>query len=211
MKTAVKTILLLAATAAAGFAQWEAGVAGGYSEAPGITATSYAGTATVGFAPGAAFSLYLAQDVTRHIGGEVRYSYLLGDSRIESGGESATLGARSQEVHYDLVFHTSNNSRLQLFGAAGAGVRIFDGNGQEPVYQPLMQYAFLNQMRVVKPMGSVGAGIKLRVAGAVMLRLEVRDYISPFPTEVIMPSAGAVFGKNIMHDFVPMVGVGFRL
>jgi len=211
MKTIGKAVLLLAATAAGGFAQWEIGVAGGYSEPQGIPATAGTGTATVGFAPAGAFSLYVGQDVTRYIGGEIRYSYIMGDARIQSGGASTTFGAVSQEAHYDMTVHTSNKSRFQLFLAAGAGVRIFDGNGQEEAYQPLMQYAYLTKVRTLKPMGSVGGGLKIQIAKGLEFRLEARDYISPFPTEVITPAMGATFGKNIMHDIVPMAGLGFRL
>jgi hypothetical protein len=211
MKTFLKTILLLAATAACGFAQWEIGVAGGYSDPQGVPATASGGTATVGFAPAGAFSVYLGEDVTRYLGGEIRYDYIMGDARIESGGASTTFGAVSHAVHYDFTLHTSNKSPVELFAAAGAGVRIFVGNGQEEAYQPLMQYAYLTKVRTLKPMGSVGAGIKFRLGKVVEFRLEARDYISPFPTEVITPALGATFGKNIMHDIVGMAGFGFRL
>jgi len=41
-----------------------------------------------------------------------------------------------------------------------------------------------------------------------VFRIEGRDYISPFPTEVITPRWGYV-RHTIMHDFVPMAGFGF--
>ncbi|HUP04226.1 MAG TPA: hypothetical protein VMU19_09565, partial [Bryobacteraceae bacterium] len=176
-----------------------------------VPATSGAASATTGFAPAAVFSIYLGQDVTRYIGGELRYSYILGDARIQSAGTTATFGAISHEVHYDVTVHTSNKNRVQLFAAAGAGIRLFIGNGQEEAYQPLMQFAYLTKTRAVKPMGSVGGGLKFRLAKAVSFRVEVRDYISPFPTEVITPAMGATFGKSLMHDLVPMAGLAFRL
>ena len=212
MKTIGSAILLLSAVAAGGFAQdWEFGVAGGYREAPGnpVTATQPAGTATAGFAPGGALSVYVGQNKGRFVGGELRYSYILGDARIESGGASTTFGAVTNEVHYDMMFHTSSKARVQVFLAVGGGVKIFQGTGVEAAYQPLMQYAYLTKTRTLKPMGSVGVGVKFAIAKSVVFRIEGRDYISPFPTEVITPALGATFGHTIMHDFVPMAGFGF--
>jgi hypothetical protein len=73
-----------------------------------------------------------------------------------------------------------------------------------------MQYAYLTKTREVKPMGSVGAGIKFLLSKRLVFRIEGRDYISPFPTEVITPALGATFSRSIMHNFVPMAGFGFR-
>jgi hypothetical protein len=212
MKTIGSAILLLAAVAAGGLAQdWEFGVAGGYSVSPGnpVTATQPAGTATTGFAPGGAFSVYVGENKSRFVGGELRYSYIMGNARIESGGASTTFGAVANEVHYDLIFHTSSKARVQLFAAVGGGVKIFDGTGVEAAYQPLMQYAYLTKVRTLKPEGSLGVGIKFALSKRVVFRIEGRDYISPFPTEVITPALGATFGHAIMHDFVPMAGFGF--
>jgi hypothetical protein len=212
MKTVGGAFLLLAAAAAGAFAQhWEFGVAGGYSLAPSIpvTATQPAGTATTGFAPGGAFSVYLGENVGRFVGGELRYSYIMGDARIQSGGASTTFNAVSHEVHYDLILHTSNKSRVQLFAALGGGVKIYDGTGVPMAYQPLMQYAYLTQTHTLKPMGSVGGGIKYAIARKVLLRMEFRDYITSFPTEVITPALGATFSRNILHNFVPMAGLSF--
>ena len=42
-----------------------------------------------------------------------------------------------------------------------------------------------------------------------MLRTEFRDYITPFPTELITRAKGATFGRSILHDFVPMFGLSY--
>jgi len=51
--------------------------------------------------------------------------------------------------------------------------------------------------------------VKLSLGGPVLLRLEFRDYITPFPREVITPAMGAEI-KGWLHDFVPTVGFGFK-
>jgi hypothetical protein len=212
MKTLANAIILLAAATAGGFAQqWEFGVAGGYGLAASVpvTATQPAGTATAGFAPGAALSVYFGQNVGRFVGGEIRYAYLMDDARIESGGNSVTFTAISHALHYDLILHTPSKSPVQFFVALGGGFRIFEGTGAESAYQPLMQYAYLTKTHTLKPMGSAGAGVKFAVSKKILLRIEARDYITPFPTEVVTPAVGATFGRNILHDIVPMFGLSY--
>ena len=143
------------------------------------------------------------------MGGELRYGYLMGDLRIRSAGASTAFSAVAHVVHYDLILHTSSKSRMQLFAALGGGVKIFQGTGEESAYQPLMQYAYLTNTRTLKPMGSVGAGVKCAISKRVVLRTEFRDYITPFPTELITPAKGATFGRSILHDFVPMFGLSY--
>jgi hypothetical protein len=59
-------------------------------------------------------------------------------------------------------------------------------------------------------MASVGGGVKFALSRKVFLRTEFRDYITAFPTEVITPAPGVKYG-SILHDFVPMVGIGFQM
>jgi hypothetical protein len=210
MKTIRNAILLLAASTAGGFAQqWEFGAAGGYSTAPAIPVTAPTGTATTGIAPGGAFSVFLGLSEGRHWAGEARFGYLMGDLRIQSGAASTTFSAASQVAHYDLILHTGSGSRFQLFGAVGGGVRWFEGTGEEAAYQPLMQYAYLTKTSTMKPMASLGGGVKFAITKKVLLRIEFRDYITGFPTELITPAVGATFGSSILHDLVPMAGLSY--
>jgi len=90
----------------------------------------------------------------------------------------------------------------------GGGMKLFRGTGQEQAYQPLMQYGYFTRTQVVKPMGSFGAGMKYALTPRLILRTEFRDYITPFPTELIAPAPGAKFG-SILQNFVPMVGISY--
>jgi hypothetical protein len=60
----------------------------------------------------------------------------------------------------------------------------------------------------VKPLVSVGAGVKVSMGKRLLLRVEFRDYMSPFPTQVIAPSPGAKLG-GWMHDLLPQAGVSY--
>ena len=56
---------------------------------------------------------------------------------------------------------------------------------------------------------SVGGGAKFKLSPHLALRTEVRDFVTPFPKELITPAPGAKFGR-LLHDFVPMVSVGYE-
>jgi hypothetical protein len=50
--------------------------------------------------------------------------------------------------------------------------------------------------------------VKMKLGSHAWLRLDVHDYMSPFPKQVIAPN----FGANVegwLHDIVPMVAISF--
>jgi hypothetical protein len=206
-----RTIILATVTAAASFAQqWEFGGVAGGGFLNTVNASNSLGSATAGFQSGAAFGGYLGYNSYKHIGGELRYSYLQSDLKLSSAGTSATFSGVSHVVHYDVIFHTHNNKKVQLFAAVGGGMKIFRGTGTESAYQPLSQFGYFTKEQVLKPMGDFGAGVKIQLSRKVYLRTEFRDYITAFPKEIITPPAGTKYG-TLLHDFVPMVGLGFQM
>lgn len=204
MRTLGLSILLLTPCFAQ---QWEFGGVGGGGFLNSVGVSGPVGSATAGFQTGAAFGAFLGYNSYRHIGGELRYGYLQSNLRLQSGGSEATFAGVSHVVHYDLIFHTNGRmSRVQFFAAVGGGMKIFRGTGKEAAYQPLSQYGYFTKTQALKPMASVGAGLKYSITPKVFLRTEFRDYITAFPKEIIAPAPGAKFG-SILHDIVPMVGL----
>jgi hypothetical protein len=202
------TILLAGALAAHG-QQWEFGGSAGAGFLKGLPVTGIPGSATAGFQSGAAFGGFFGQNLYKHLGGELRYNYLQSNLRLTSGSAEATFKGVSHAIYYDLILHTSNRrSKAQLFVAAGGGMRLFRGTGKEAAYQPLQQYALFTRTQVIKPMASVGGGVKFQIARNVYLRTEFRDYITIFPKDVITPAPGAKI-SGLLHDFVPLVGLSF--
>jgi hypothetical protein len=113
-------------------------------------------------------------------------------------------------VHYDLIVHTARrNSSLQAYAAFGGGMKLFDGTGTPAAYQPTEIYGYMTQATDVKPMASVGGGISLKLSPRFLLRIEARDFITPFPTKVITPPSNAVKYGSILNDIVPMVGLEY--
>jgi hypothetical protein len=212
MKTLLRSMLVLTVAAAAGFAQqWEFGGAGGGGFLNSVPVSGGVGSATAGFQTGAALGGYIGYSQYKHIGGELRYAYLQSNLRLKSGGSEATFAGMSHVIHYDVIFKSTRNSgKVQLFAAAGGGMKVFRGTGKEAAYQPLSQFGYFTKTQTMKPMASVGAGVKFALTRKVFVRTEFRDYITAFPKEIITPPAGVKYG-TLLHDFVPMVGLGFEM
>jgi len=209
MKTIQLSVLLLAAGLSCFAQQWEIGGIGGGSFLPGNSVTSPLGAATAGFQSGAAFGAFVGQNLNPHISGEVRYEFLQSNLRLQSGGTEATFSGMAHQFHYDVLFHTNRKeSRTQYFAAVGGGVKLFRGTGQEAAYQPLSQFGYFTKTQELKPMDSIGGGIKYALTAKIVLRTEFRDFITPFPKNLIAPAPGAKFG-GLLHDFVPMVGIDY--
>jgi hypothetical protein len=211
MRTMLLSVLFLAAAGATCFAQqWEVGGGAGAAFLPGVPVTGAVGTATAGFQPGFSFGAFVGQNLYRHLSGELRYGFQQSNLRLASGGTEATFSGTSHVVHYDLVWHTNKGeTRAQYFVAAGGGMKLFRGTGKEAAYQPLSQFGYFTKTQAIKPMASIGAGVRYTLSPRVYLRAEVRDYITMFPKQLITPAPGTKYG-SILHDFVPMVTVSYE-
>jgi hypothetical protein len=211
MKKLAVSILLMAAFGSAAFGQqWEFGGMGGGTFLDSVTATGAVGAATAGFQTGFAAGAFFGQNLYRHISGELRYGFLQSDLSLKGGGSQASFKGVSHVVHYDLILHTNRRgSRAQLFVALGGGMRIFRGTGTEEAYQPLSQFGYFTKTQALKPMASVGAGVRWSLTGRLFMRAEFRDYITMFPKEIITPAPGMKYG-NLLHDLVPMVGISYE-
>lgn len=203
-------VFLVGATAVASAEQYyEVGGLAGAGLLNTTTLTGGAGSATAGFKPGAAFGVLVGNQMYHRLSGEVRYLYQMSDLKLASGGAEATFGGQTHLIHYDLIYQVNaRESKINLFVAGGAGVKVFRGTGTEAAYQPLSNFGYLTKTQQVKPMVSVGGGMKVPLSAHTFLRAEIRDFISPFPGNVIAP-APRVSGGGWLHDLVPMVGVSF--
>ncbi len=207
-----RIIFLVTAAAAASYAQqWEFGGMGGGTFLNNVGVTAPTGGATAGFANGAAFGGWVGYNSYKHIGGELHYNYLQSNLKLTGAGTSAQFNGVSHAIHYDVIFHTAQRgAKAQFYVAVGGGVKVFRGTGTESAYQPLYQYGYFTKTQEFKPMGTIAAGVKVRLAPHVFLRTEIRDYITAFPTAIIAPPPGVKYG-TLLNDVVPMAGVGFDM
>jgi hypothetical protein len=198
--------LILAASAALG-QQWSFGALAGGGLLNNVSATSPAGSATAGFAPGFVAGLFAGENMYSHISGEFHYEYMQSDPRLSSGGQSAQFSGVSHSAHYDVAYHSNRGeSAVQFFGSIGGGVKAFLGTGTQEAYQPLSQYGYFTNTTTVKPMGDVGGGVTIRLSAKLSLRAEVRDFVMPFPATVLTPPPGVKYG-SLLNEIVPMVGI----
>ena len=210
MKTLRYSLMFLTAAAGAFAQQWEIGGNVGGSFLPGVSVTGPQGSATAGFQTGIAAGVFVGQNLYRHL--ERRDPLQLHAERSEAGERrhDARPSRAIHAVYYDVLLHTSRReSRAQVFAAVGGGMKIFRGTGKEAAFQPLSQFAYFTKTQAVKPMLSVGGGVKFKLSPHMSLRAEVRDFLTPFPKQVITPAPGAKIGR-LLHDFVPMVGISYE-
>jgi|SRR5579862_2241632 len=199
----------MAAAPAAMAQRWEFGVGagGGFYNSQNVNLAGTSAAASI--QTNVATSAWLDNNSGNHFGGELRFSYQLGDLQLKQGSTTATFGAGAYDIHYDFLWHTASpESRVRPFFAGGAGIKVYRGTGEEAIVQPLSQFALLTKVRDLTPLVSVGVGVKVRLADHVQLRLDVHDYMSSFPKEVITPNVGASVA-GWFHDIVPMAGLSF--
>jgi hypothetical protein len=203
--------LAIAAVPSAMGQSWEAGggVGGGFYTSQDVSGAFGSASAKLGM--GVSGSAWLDNNGRGHWGGELRYDYQMGALQLNSGGQSASFGAYTSAVHYDVLWYpTPNGSRIRPFVAVGAGIKVFEGDGTQVAYQPLNNVALLTKAQDLTPLASVGAGVKMQIASRVQLRFELHDYLTPFPKQVIVPNVGErVSGWGWLQDFVPTVGISY--
>lgn len=210
-KRAPLAALLLAAGAGAPacWAQkWELGVLGGGSfyNTASVTAGSLSGDA--GIKSGAAIGAFVGSN-SRLFGGELRYEYFTGDLKVSSGGNEATYSAMAHAIHYDVLFHLMPlGSPIRPFVEGGGGVKVYEGTGNPTAAgQPLSNLALLTHTHETKGLATAGAGVKFKIGSRMLFRLEVQDFITPFPRQVIAPAPGAKI-SGILNNIVFTAGLG---
>jgi hypothetical protein len=205
----VLLVLILGLASAACAQEWEIGGVGGAGFMPGMNVAAAGATATTGFKSGAAFGAFVGSNLYPHLSGEIRYTYMMDDLKLSSGGANVAFTGVSHAVHYDFLYHPANRrSKAQPFVAVGAGIRLFRGTGKQQAYQPLSNFAYLTQTQDLRPLITAGGGLKYRISEHMSFRAEILDYISPFPDKVITPAPGAKIG-GWMQSFVPLFGLSF--
>jgi len=202
-------VLALASTPALLAQSWEVGVGVGAPFYNSQTMTNPIGSASASLSTGWVTSAWLGNNLRGRWGGEVRYDYESADLKLSSGSTHATFAANTQAIHYDFLFHfASQEAAVRPFVSAGGGVKFFRGTGVENATQPLMAIGLLTKTTDITPLVSVGGGIKFNLNHRVQVRVEVHDYMTPFPSKVIAPARGSKTGGWLM-DFVPMGALAF--
>jgi hypothetical protein len=199
----------MAAFANAQEQQWEVGAIGGFGYSPSLTVSNGTTSASTGLKNGVAIGVYGGQDMYRYWSGEATYLYRAGDLKLDGSGKSATFGAHTHLITGDILAHLRpRGAKIRPFLSFGGGIEVMEGTGTESATQPLGNLAALTNTREVLPVGEAGVGVKIQVAEHVRLRLQVRDYFSKAPDEVIAPAPGASL-SGVRQDVIGTVAVAF--
>lgn len=211
MKLAQLLVVCSLALAPAALAQkWEVGggAGGGFYTSQDVKhddGTSASAKIETGVTAGA----WLGMNSNGHFGGELRYAYQRGDLSLERAGIHATFSGDSHAIFYDFLWHTApQGADVRPYFAFGGGVKIYRGVGTEALTQPLSRYALLTKTNEYQGLASVGVGVKMKIGDRWQLRLDVHDYMTPFPKEVIAPNAGAHV-DGWLHQIVPTFGLSY--
>jgi hypothetical protein len=187
--------------------RWETGAGAGYGIYRNGSVYAPAGVAAAGVRSRFAVTAVFGEDLYRHVSGEFRYTYQDGDPFLEAGPAKANVQGQSHAFHYDILLHArARGERLRPFLAAGIGAKFFRVTGPENPNQALGDIARLKENDEFRPLVTGGGGVKLRIAGSLVLRLDFRDYITPFPKKVIQPAPSGT-ARGILQQFTPMVGL----
>lgn len=185
----------------------EVGALGGGSAYRSAGVGSGPVTGSVGFNPSFAVGGFLGQTLGNHLGGELRYLYEQNELKLSSGGTSTTFSGRSHTIHYDLlVYAVGKESPIRLYGAAGGGLKVYQGTGTEQSLQPLSNLAILTKTTEATPMGDFGGGVQFKL-GRATARIEFRDYLTKVP-KVFAASPGAHL-SGLLHNWGPDFGVSW--
>lgn len=197
-------------SASAAFAEkGEFAILGGGSFGMSKAVDSPSGDADAGFKNGFSAGIGITHNMYTLLGGELRYTYQRHDMKLTSSSTKVTFGAESHAVHYDLVLHgTPRGSRVRPYVAGGGGMKIYRGTGKEQAIQPLGNIAVLTRTTQTVGMVSVGAGVKFALSDKLQFRIDVHNYMSPVPKDVIAPVPPGKIG-GWLHNIVPMAGIAF--
>lgn len=189
--------------------KWEVGAVGGGSFYTKTDVKKGDASVNASFAPGFVAGVVLGQDMGRYWGGEIRYTYLRNDAKLDGSGGKAEFGAQAHMIHYDFLLHLSpSGSKTRPYISFGAGIKHYRGTGAEAVTQQLSEFALLTRSTDTTPVAVVGFGVKIKVGEKSVVRVEVKDNISPAPSKIITPNRGASL-SGWLHNFTPMVGVTY--
>jgi len=189
--------------------EWELGAAGGYGFYRNASVYAAAGKATAGVRSRFVLSAVLSEESFERIGGELRYTYQDGDPFLESGGARADLQGQSHALHYDVLVHfRRREARLRPYFAAGMGAKLFVVTGPPNPGAPLGGIATLSTRDDLRWLATAGFGVKWYARRGLCVRVDFRDYVTPFPKKLIAPAALAT-PRGYLQQFTPMVGVSY--
>ena len=185
----------------------EVGGSAGFGFYRSVAISGPTGSGSAAFGPRFVLGAVAGKSFAEHLAIEGRYTYQDGDLQILGRGEEANLDGDSSAVLVELVYSLfGRHASLRPYFATGGGVRVYRGTQSPAADEPLKDLALLHHATEAVALVSYGGGVKRHFAGHWWVRIDLRDYVTPFPMQVI--SAAPRFHLNgWLHDFVPTLGL----
>lgn len=190
-------------------ADWQATVAAGFGAYHPLASQTPAGTAEAGIGPRFAVAAAVGRQFGDRFAVEGAYTFQDGDFEIASGGRKTAFDALAHSLHGDLLVYLRRRSAiLRPYAVAGAGAKIYRGV-EQPASRPLGEFGSFRHGSDIRPLLTFGGGLEWKLRSHWALRLDLRDYATPFPTSVIVPAPGVNFDGRL-HSLVTTLGVTLR-
>ena len=199
---------VLCLAAGAGAQIWEIGASAGEAIYQNGTITSPAGSVQAGINNSVIPSVAVCENMYDHISGEFRYLYQPGEPFLSQNGTKTQLSGDSHTFVYDVLLHfRPRSSWWRPYVAVGGGAKYYVTSGPAPVPEPFAKEALLLANNQWTAVGSAGVGLKVKVQEHVVLRFDIRDFISQFPKNQLKPASGAS-APSVLQQITPMGGIG---
>ena len=189
---------------------WQATAAAGFGSYHPLTFSAPAGTAEAGIGPRYMLNAAVGRRFGEHFAIEGVWTFQDGDFEISSGGVKTAFDANAHAVHGDVLgYLLPRSSRFRPYVVGGAGGKFYHGQEPPNPARPLAQFGGFRDGTDSRALLTYGGGVEYRFSPRWSLRLDLRDYTTPFPASVIVPVAGAHL-NGWLHDFGTVLGVTFR-
>ena len=209
MSRAALCSIVLIAPAAMMAGDWQVMGGAGFGVYHYLGFRTAAGSAQAGIGSRYALSAAVDRQFGSRFAVEGAYLFQDGDFEISSGSQKTAYDANAHAVHGDLLMYLRRREpALRPYVAGGAGVKVYRGL-ETPGPRPLGEFGSFAQTDDTRPMVTFGGGVDWAFTSRFGLRLDVRDYATPFPTSVIVPAAGANL-SGWLHGLVGTLSITFR-
>jgi hypothetical protein len=188
---------------------WHAAAGAGFGIYRYAAVTAPAGTAEAGIGPRFALTILAGRRLAGWLDLDGALTFQDGDFEVRSGDRKSAFDARAFAPHLNLVVRPLRRcAPLRPYFEAGGGARFYQGI-ETPSHRPLEEYASFRRATDTRPLFAFGGGLEWALSERWTLRLDLRDYATPFPSSVIAPAPGATV-HGWLHDFVPTLALEFH-
>jgi hypothetical protein len=208
MRYTILAALVIVGSLEAG--DWQFTGAAGFGDYRYLSYQSPAGDAQAGIGPRYVLNAGVGRAFGDRFVVQGEWTFQDGDFEISSGGRKTAFDANAYSVQGDVLFYLRRGaSRWRPYLAGGSGAKLYHGQ-EAPHPRPLGQFGSFRDGIDARPLFTFGGGVEVPLSTRFALRLDVRDYATPFPASVIVAAPGSNL-SGWLHDLVAVGGLELRI